>query len=175
MIVHGVVLAIAGPFILVVGIILLEPLPIALGAVASVCAAWIIGNEARWWRELPRTRAPGAAGTTETLALGGPRRLRRPFGRSGAGQGQARVVAPGRRRAPRRLGCDPLGGGMAHPRRPFEGKSAGCLMAAWISIPELADSFSTEGKSSRSPGGLPIVAARTDSRSSRQLEVGHGR
>lgn len=60
MIVHGIVLAIAGPFILVLGIILLEPLPVALGAMASACAAWIIGDEARWWRELlgqePRAR-----------------------------------------------------------------------------------------------------------------------
>ncbi len=60
MIVHGIVLALAGPFILVVGIILLEPLPIALGAAASACAAWIIADEARWWREVlgqePRAR-----------------------------------------------------------------------------------------------------------------------
>ena len=62
---HGIVLAIAGPFILVVGIILLEPLPIALGAVASACAAWIIGDEARWWREL-LGQEPGRGG--------GPRR-----------------------------------------------------------------------------------------------------
>ncbi len=60
MIVHGIVLAIAGPFFLVVGIILLEPLAIAFGAVASACAAWIIADEARWWREVlgqePRAR-----------------------------------------------------------------------------------------------------------------------
>ncbi len=52
MIVHGIILAIAGPVILVVGIILLEPLAIALGAVASGCAAWIIRDEAKWWREV---------------------------------------------------------------------------------------------------------------------------
>ena len=77
-----------------------------------------------------RTRAPGAAPATETLAVGAPRRLRRPLGRSGAGQGPAGVVAPGRRRAPGRLGGDRRGGGVAHPRRPSGGKFAGCLMAA---------------------------------------------
>jgi hypothetical protein len=79
MIVHGIILAVAGPVILVVGIILLEPLAIALGAVASGCAAWIIRDEAKWWQEV---LGKGPTTGPETLALGAPGRLRRPLGRA---------------------------------------------------------------------------------------------
>jgi hypothetical protein len=59
MIVHGIIFAVVGPFFVVTGIILPEPLVIAFGAVTSALAAWIIGDEAKWWRKSLGRSPPG--------------------------------------------------------------------------------------------------------------------
>ncbi|HEV2068730.1 MAG TPA: hypothetical protein VGR26_02930 [Acidimicrobiales bacterium] len=85
MIVYGVVLGAHRRLFLVTGIILVEPLVIAFGVVASAGApARFLCDEARWWRRVfgkePWPQGP-ATGTLTTRASRGQVSSRRPPGR----------------------------------------------------------------------------------------------